>query len=40
MCFFCEEGACGVESLGLEVFFFGMYFFAFFCVIKFEMVYC
>ena len=20
MCFFCEEGACGVESLGLEVF--------------------
>jgi len=38
MCFFCEEGACGVESLGLEVFFFGMYFFAFFCVMKYDKI--
>jgi len=39
MTFFnCEEGVCEVGSLGLEVFFFGMYFFAFFCVMKYDEI--
>ena len=32
-----KPGVCGVESLGLEVFF-GMYFFAFFCVMNYDEI--